>query len=284
MGDVGEGAAVDEGRRMLQSLYQVGLEGVLQQGCHGAFRLEVVGGNRLAVIGIAYDDPGQAGLEIHDIGCQAEYSHDLGSNGDIKAVLSRHALQTSTQAVHDMAELTVIHVDCSLPGDLLGIDAERIALLDMVVEHGCQQVVGRADGVEVTGKMQVDILHGNHLGIAAAGSAALDAEDRSERGLAKSENYVLVDLAQSVSKAYRSGGLTLTGGGRGDGGHQDQLAVRLIRMIFQKAVIDLGFVVAVLLDVLLVDPQKPAISVIFLGWFSLRDLNITLVSHLFPSG
>ena len=36
VGDVGEGAAVDKGGGALQRLHQVGLEGVLQQGGHGA--------------------------------------------------------------------------------------------------------------------------------------------------------------------------------------------------------------------------------------------------------
>ena len=47
MGDVGEGAAVDKGGGALQSLDQVGLEGVLQQGGHGALGLEIVGGDGL---------------------------------------------------------------------------------------------------------------------------------------------------------------------------------------------------------------------------------------------
>ena len=50
----------------------------------------------------------------------------------------------------------------------------------MVVEHGSQEVIGSADCVEVTGEMQVDVFHRDDLGITAAGSAALDAEDRTE--------------------------------------------------------------------------------------------------------
>ena len=61
---------------------------------------------------------------------------------------------------------------------LLGVDAQGVALLDVVVQHGGQQVVGRADGVEVAGEVEVDVLHGHYLGIAAAGGAALDAEHR----------------------------------------------------------------------------------------------------------
>ena len=59
-----------------------------------------------------------------------------------------------------MAELAVVHIDSALPHDLAGVDAEHIALLDVVIEHGGEQVVRRADGVEVAGEVQVDILHG----------------------------------------------------------------------------------------------------------------------------
>ena len=47
------------------------------------------------------------------------------------------------------------------------VDSQGVALLDMVVQHGGQQVICRTDGMQVTGKMQVDILHGHHLGMAS---------------------------------------------------------------------------------------------------------------------
>ena len=52
-----------------------------------------------------------------------------------------------------MAQLTVVHIDNALPGDALNIDTELVALLNMVVEHGGQQVVGGTNSMEVTGKV-----------------------------------------------------------------------------------------------------------------------------------
>ncbi len=63
--------------------------------------------------------------------------------------------------------------------------------MDVVVHHGGQQVVGSADGVQVAGEVQVDVLHGDHLGIAAAGGAALDAEHRAQGRLAQGHKDVL---------------------------------------------------------------------------------------------
>ena len=59
--------------------------------------------------------------------------------------------------------------------------AERIAPIDVIVDQRGEQVVGGADGVEVAGEMEVDVLHRHDLGVAAAGRAALDAETWAER-------------------------------------------------------------------------------------------------------
>jgi hypothetical protein len=52
------------------------------------------------------------------------------------------------------------------------------------VDGRSQQVVGCGDGVQVAGEMQVELLHRDHLAVAAARRAALDAEGRSLAGLA----------------------------------------------------------------------------------------------------
>ena len=55
----------------------------------------------------------------------------------------------------------------------------RVAVQDRGVEHRREQVVGGADGVDVAGEVQVEVLHRDDLGHAAAGGAALDAEHRA---------------------------------------------------------------------------------------------------------
>ena len=124
-------------------------------------------------------------LRSVDVAGEAQHRHDLGGHGDVEAVLAGHAAAFAAEAVHDVAQLAVVHVHAALPGDLLGVDAQGVALLDVVVQHGGQQVVGGADGVEIAGEVKVDVLHGHDLGIAAAGSAALDAEHGAERRLAQ---------------------------------------------------------------------------------------------------
>ena len=264
---------------MLEGLYQVGLEGILEEGCHCAFCVQVMSCDGLAVIGVGDNGSAQACLEVGDITGQAEDRHDFGGNGDLEAVLSGDALHSAAEAVNDISELAVVHIDCALPGDLLDIDAEGVALLDVVVEHGCEQVVCRADGVEITCEVEVDILHGDDLSIAAACSAALDAEDRSQRGLAESDNCLLADGAETVCQTDTGRGLALTCGGGGDRGHEDQFSVRSVCVIFEIVVIDLCLVVAVLLDILLINAQSCRNLSNLLRLRFLCNLNIGLKSH-----
>ena len=252
MRDVGERAAVHEGRRVLERLYEIGLERVFEQGRHGALGLELGGAHRAPVVGVAHHDLAQTVLEVGDGGGQAQDGHDLGGDGDVEAVLAGHALGAPAEAVHDMAQLAVVHVHGALPGDALGIDAEGVALLDVVVEHRREQVVGGADGVEVAREVQVDVLHGDDLGVAAARRASLDAEHRAERRLAQRHRALDAAAAQAVGQADRRGGLSLARRGGVDGGDQHQLGV-VVRRLVQQRVVDFGLVESVRDDVLPID-------------------------------
>ena len=275
VGDVGEGAAVDDGGGAFQGLDQVGLDGILEQGRHGALGLQIMGSDRLIVVGIAHDDPAQAGLQIHQVRGQAENGHDFGGNGDVEAVLPRHTLHPAAQAIHDIAQLAVVHIHAALPCDLLDIDPQGVALLDVVVEHGGQQIVGCADSVKIAGEVEVDILHGHHLGVAAAGRAALDAEHRTQRGLPQGQHGVFADLAQAVRQADAGGGLTLAGRRGVDGGNQDQLALH--GAVFQRRDVKLGLVLAVILQQVLLDAGGSRHFADGLHFALLGDLDVAFI-------
>ena len=225
VGDVGEGAAVDDGGVVLEGLDQVRVEGILQQGGHGTGCADVPSRDGLAVVGVGADDLREALFQIGDAGGKAEDGHDLAGNGDVEAVLAGSAVDLAAQAVHDEAELTVIHVHAALPGDAAGVDVQGVALLDAVVDHRGQQVVGCADGVEVTGEVEVDVLHRHHLRIAAAGCAALDAKNGAEGRLAEAEHGLLAQRIHGVGQTHAGGRLALACGGGADGRDEDQLAL-----------------------------------------------------------
>ena len=234
---------MDDGGVVLQRLHKVRVEGVLQQGGHSTGGTDLARRDGLAVVGVGTDDLCQPLFQIRDAGGEAEDGHDLAGNGDVKAVLAGGAVDLAAEAVHDEAELAVVHVHAALPRDAAGVDVQGVALLDAVVDHSCQQVVGRADGVEVAGEVEVDVLHGHHLRVAAAGCAALDAEHGAEGGFAEAEHGLFAQSIHGVGQTHAGGGLALARRGGADSRHKDHLA--LLGRLVDQAVVDLGLVAAI---------------------------------------
>ena len=132
-----------------------------------------------------------------------------------------------------------------------------VALLNVVVHRRADQVVGRGDGVHVAGEVEVDVLHRHHLGIAAPGGPALHPEHRAQRGFPQGDDAVFAQLLHGLAQPYGGGGLSLPRGGGVDGGHQHQLAVGPVAQPVDQGLAQLGLVVAVGLQLLLLDAQFP---------------------------
>ena len=272
--DVGEGAAMNKRRRALESLHQVRLQGILQKGCHGAFGMQVAGSDGLVVAGVSDDHAGQAGLQVVDVGSEAEHGHDLAGDGDIEAVLAREAVRLAAKADDDLAKGTVVHVDDALPGDATDVDVQLVAVVDMSVEHGGKQVVSRTDGMKVAREVQVDVFHRNDLGIAAAGSTALDAENRAKRRLAQSDDGFLALPGKRITQTNGGRGLALACSGGVDGRDQNQFS-GLCLVIAQVVVVNLCLVLAVHLEVGIGDADLLGDLVNSLRGCRLGDLDIS---------
>jgi hypothetical protein len=143
-----------------------------------------------------------------------------------KTVLARVAVRRAAQRDDDVAQRAVVHVHHPLPGDAPHVEAERVAVVDVVVDQRREQVVGERDGVEVPGEVQVDVLHGHHLRVAAAGGAALHPEHRAERGLAQADDRLLADAVQRIAEPDGGRGLAFARGRRADGGDDQLLSGR----------------------------------------------------------
>ena len=105
---------------------------------------------------------------------------------------------------------------------------ERVAVVDRRVERRRQQVVRGRHRVEVAVEVEVDVLHRHDLRVAAAGAAALDAEDRAHRRLAQAEHHLLADLAEALRQRDAGRRLAFAGLGRRDRGGDHELAVRAL--------------------------------------------------------
>ena len=242
VGDVGKRAAVDERRRPAESLHQVRVDRILEQRGHRALGTEVAGCDRLLVVGQPDGDVGQALLQILQVRGQTQNRHDLGGGGDGEAGLRRHAVGRPAQAGDDVAQRAVVDIHTALPGHTARIDVERVALVDVVVNERGQRVVGTGDRVEIAGEVQVDLFHRDHLGVTAAGGAALDAHHGAERRLTQGHHGVLAQLRQRVRQTDQRSGLALARRGWRNTGDHDELAGGVPRALGD---VHLGHVLAV---------------------------------------
>jgi hypothetical protein len=92
---------------------------------------------------------------------------------------------------HDLAERTVADSQRSGPGNSLYVQAALIAMEEMIVQEGGKKIVARSDRMGITGKMQIDLLHGKHLSTPASGAATLDSKYRTEGRLPERHSRAL---------------------------------------------------------------------------------------------
>src|SRR4029078_12660565 len=117
---------------------------------------------------------------------------------DVEARLARIAVRAPAEADRDLAQRAVVHVEGTPPPYAQLVDLVRVAVQDRRVEHRGEEVVRRADRMDVAGEVEVQVLHRHDLGHAAAGGAALDPEDRPERRLAQAGDGPLADRAEAL--------------------------------------------------------------------------------------
>jgi hypothetical protein len=92
-------------------------------------------------------------------------------------------------------------------------------MMEVVVQECRSEVVSGTDRVDVAGQVEVEVLHRNDLRVAAAGGAALDAENRTERRLTDRDSCPMTDPTQALGQPDRGRGLSFAqrrGRDRGD--------------------------------------------------------------------
>ena len=187
-----------------------------------------------------------------------------------------HTVCASAHAGENGAKLAVVHVHAPPPNH--SVDSQLIALVNVVIHHSGQEIVRRADGVEVSGKVEVYLLHGHDLRHSAAGCPALEPKHRPQRRLPQGQHRLGPQPVHGVRQADAGGGLALTGLGGVDSRDQDQLAPLLLLLPGQP---ELGHVLAVPLQVLLPQSQLPGHPVDGQKGGALGDFNIR--AHSSPS-
>ena len=134
----------------------------------------------------------------------------------------------------NVAQRTVVHVDCARPSNLSGIETQVVAVKQMGVNQRCEQIMRRRDGVEIAVEMEIDFRAGLDLRKTAACGTALHSKNGTERRFARGNNNFLADMRKTLSECNGSDGLALSRCGRGCGRNKDQFSTALERRIGKK--------------------------------------------------
>src|SRR5690606_37806786 len=177
--------------------------------------------------------------------------HHSAGHSDVEAGCAGNAVVA--QAGDDVAQVAVIDVRAAADVDGVRVDAQGVAVEQVIVKEGAGQVIGGLHSVDVAREVNVQVLGRNHLRLAAAGGAALDAEHRAKAGLADHAGGLLADVREAHGDAHGVGGFAFAQGCGADGGDIDVLAVRAVFQPVQDREFHLGLYVAVKLEVVAVD-------------------------------
>ena len=134
--------------------------------------------------------------------------------------------------------------------------------------------------MEIPCEMKVQIFHGNHLGIAAAGRSALNAKAGPKRRLTQGDYRSFPQLPEGFTQAYAGCGLAFPGGRGIDGCHQYQLSIRVFFDGIHVLIGYFRFILSVKLQLILFDPQLLRHLNDWLHDRFLCDFNICF--HLYP--
>jgi len=152
---------------------------------------------------------------------EGDDGHDFRSGGDDEAGLAAAALFFAVERNGDAAQGAVVHVDGTGPGDTLGIKMQIIAVEEMRIDKSGEQIVRRGDGMKIAVEMEIDFRTRFDLRKAAPGGAALHAEHRAERRLARGDDHSLPDVGETLGKADGGDGLAFSRSCRRSGGDND---------------------------------------------------------------
>ena len=233
----------------------MGLTGVPHQDGHGADAADLLGLHGLALLVVGKGDLAHPLLAVHQVAAYGVDGRDLAGRGDLEASLVGDSSVLVSEAYDDAPQAPALDVQHTLPHDLLQVYVQLVAAEDVVLHEAREEVVGAGDRVEVPREVDVDVLHGQHLGVAAPRRPALDAEHWAEAWLPEDHYVLLPELAHRLSQPYGHRGLALTGLRRRHGGHYDELPVRPVLPLLQDMRLDLGLVFSIKLDIVIREPE-----------------------------
>jgi hypothetical protein len=193
---------VDQRRCPLGCLDQVGHDGLIQQHHHCARRPQVLGAHGLTVHVRSNHDIAQPLAQVRAVTRQRQDCHNLARRRDHKPGLSRDAVHFAAQTHDHVAQRPVVHVQCPRPRDVVHVQAQLVAVVQVCINHRREQVVRRCHGVEVL-EMEVDYPTWNHFCDCPPPVAPPFSPNTGPSDGSRSVTTALAELLWTLRQAYR---------------------------------------------------------------------------------
>mmetsp|Transcript_12968 Transcript_12968/g.24030 ORF Transcript_12968/g.24030 Transcript_12968/m.24030 type:complete len:252 (-) Transcript_12968:332-1087(-) len=184
--NVCEGSTVNNSRIVLQGLNDVRLKCVTEKGCHCTCGTNLVRGNCfLSAAGVAHNDFSKSVPQVVKVGSQAENSHNFACHADVKAILTRDSICSTSEADCNVAECSVVHVHYALELYPAHVQNRLEIPVNVIICHRSEKVVRCRNGVHVACEVQVDVGHRVELSIPSPCGTTFDPKYRAQARLPK---------------------------------------------------------------------------------------------------
>ena len=161
-------------------------------------------------------------------------------------VFSHHSIHLVSKSYYDVAKNSVVHVHAAFPDNISRINSQCIALLNVIIQHGSQQIIRRSDRVEISGEMQIQIFHWENLCIPASCCSAFD----SKTWFTQCDDCLFIHFCKCLTQTYCDRGLSFSCRGRIDGCHKNQFSILAVFYVLPEFIGELRFVLSIKLQFL----------------------------------
>ena len=124
----------------------------------------------------------------------------------------------------------------------------------MIVQHSRQQIVRRSDRMEISGKMEIQVIHRYNLCISASGCSAFNTKARPERRLTQCDQRFFIHFRHRLSQTDSRCRLSLSCGCRIDSCDKDQFSVLVVFDLLPQIIRKFCFILSIEFQVILLDP------------------------------
>ncbi|PMB72907.1 hypothetical protein BM221_000324 [Beauveria bassiana] len=134
-GNVGKGTGMNKDRSTLESLHQVGLDGVLHESGKSTASANVVASDRVALARSGNNHTAKTLAHIRKTGAKGQNCHAFTGNGDVEASLAGLALLGGSCTNSDATEVAIVDIENASPGNRLRVNIKTGEAADFLLSQ-----------------------------------------------------------------------------------------------------------------------------------------------------